>query len=151
MYHGCMSAPPASHAVPRPSEADYRRLLELRDGLRRFLRWSAQQAEATGLTAAQHQLLLVVRASDDPAGPTIGDVAEHLLLRHHSAVELVDRAAAAGLVQRSPDRADQRTVRLVLTPLGRRRVAELSALHLEELHRMRGHLASLWKGLEATA
>jgi DNA-binding MarR family transcriptional regulator len=150
MYHVLMSAPPARRAAVRPTDADYRRLLELRDGLRRFLRWSAQQAETAGLTPAQHQLLLVVRAHADPAGPTIGDVADHLLLRHHSAVELVDRAAAAGLVRRSADPADQRTVRLSLTTLGRRRLAELSALHLEELHRMRGHLGALWKGLEAT-
>ncbi|MFN8233449.1 MAG: helix-turn-helix domain-containing protein [Actinomycetota bacterium] len=107
-----MSAPTVRRGVSRPTQADYRRLLELRDGLRRFLRWSAGRAEEAGLTTAQHQLLLVVRAHDDPAGPTIGDVADHLLLRHHSAVELVDRAATAGLVRRAPDADDQRAVRI---------------------------------------
>ena len=130
-------------------DADYRRLLELRDGLRRFLRWSEQRAEAIGLTPAQHQLLLVVRGHDDPLGPTIRDVADHLLLRHHSAVELVDRAVAAGLVRRRPDPADLRTVRLSLTTTGARRLAELSALHLEELRRMGGRLAPLWADLQA--
>jgi len=150
MYHDFMSAPSVRRGVSRPTQADYRRLLELRDGLRRFLRWSAGRAEEAGLTTAQHQLLLVVRAHDDPAGPTIGDVADHLLLRHHSAVELVDRAATAGLVRRVPDADDQRAVRISLTPLGNRRLAELSALHLEELRRLRGHLGALWKGLEGT-
>ena len=130
------------------TDADYVRLLRLRDGLRRFQRWSEQQAIEAGVTPAHHQLLLVVRALGENQGPTIGDVADHLLLRHHSAVELVDRAVTAGLVKRRPDPQDLRTVRLELTALGARRLAELSALHLEELRRMGGRLAPLWKGLE---
>ena len=130
------------------TDADYVRLLRLRDGLRRFQRWSEQQAIEAGVTPAHHQLLLVVRALGGNQGPTIGDVADHLLLRHHSAVELVDRAVAAGLVKRRPDPQDLRTVRLELTALGARRLAELSALHLEELRRMGGRLGPLWKGLE---
>jgi DNA-binding MarR family transcriptional regulator len=130
------------------TDADYRRLLMLRDGLRRFLRWSAEQAQRSGITPTQHQLLLVVRAHDDPKGPTIGDVAGHLLLRHHSAVELVDRAGSAGLVRRRADPSDQRSVRLELTPLGRERLAGLSGPHLEELRRMGGRLRPLWDGLE---
>ncbi len=78
----------------------YQRLLDFRTGLRRFLRWSADQAATVGVTPAQHQLLLAVRGHPDPAGPTIRDVAGYLLVRHHSAVELVDRAVAAGLVER---------------------------------------------------
>ena len=93
MYHDVVS-PRAT--IDELTDADYDKLLQLRDGLRRFLRWSAQQAEEAGVTPAQHQLLLVVRAH--PSSPTIGDVADHLMLRHHSAVELVDRAVAAGLV-----------------------------------------------------
>jgi DNA-binding MarR family transcriptional regulator len=130
------------------TDADYARLLRLRDGLRRFQRWSEQLAIEAGVTPAHHQLLLVVRAHGESQGPTIGDVADHLLLRHHSAVELVDRAVTAGLVRRRADRLDLRTVRLELTALGSRRLAELSALHLEELRRMGGRLGPLWKGLE---
>src|SRR5919198_3816810 len=83
-----------------PTDEDYRHLLELRTGLRRFLRWSEEQAQAAGVSPAQHQLLLAIRGHPDPRGPTIGDVAEYLLLRHHSAVGLVNRAQAAGLVER---------------------------------------------------
>src|SRR3954469_6658464 len=103
------------------TDAQYQRLLEFRDGLRRFLRWSETQAEAAGLTPAQHQLMLAIRGHDGQ-DPTIGDVADHLQLRHHSAVGLVDRAEEAGLVRRSSDADDQRIVRLSLTPLGHRRL-----------------------------
>ena len=123
-------------------DGDYRRLLELRDGLRRFLRWSEDQARAAGLTPAQHQLLLAVRGHGAP--PTIGEVAEHLLLRHHSAVELVDRAEQGGLLRRRPDAADHRVVRVELTPLGARRLATVAALHREELRRLADELRPVW-------
>ncbi|MCU1388226.1 MAG: MarR family transcriptional regulator, partial [Ilumatobacteraceae bacterium] len=82
-------------AVEPVSDDDYRRLLAFRDGVRRFLHWSESQAAAVGLTAAQHQLLLAVRGHAGERPPTIGDVADRLLLKHHSAVELVSRACAA--------------------------------------------------------
>ena len=131
------------------SSADYRRLLEFRDGVRRFLHWSEAQARAVGLTAAQHQLLLAIRGHDgaDGAEPTIGDVAGHLLVRHHSAVELIGRAETAGLVARHTDAEDHRVVRLSLTELGAQRLSALSALHVEELRRMRGRLRPLWEDL----
>src|ERR687887_1660663 len=112
--------------TPRPSDDDYRRLLELRTGLRRFLRWSEQQAEAAGVTPAQHQLLLAIRGHRDPRGPTIGDVAGYLLLRHHSAVGLVDRAESAGLVARGQDADNLSVVRLRLTDRGARQLEALS-------------------------
>jgi DNA-binding MarR family transcriptional regulator len=132
------------------SDDDYRRLLRFRTELRRFLHWSEEQAEAMGLTAAQHQLLLAVRGSDDPDGPRVGDVAESLLLRHHSAVGLVDRAAEAGLVRRIEDRQDHRVVRLRLTARGRSKLAQLSHRHAEELQRLtEGLLLGAWTGRPA--
>jgi DNA-binding MarR family transcriptional regulator len=127
------------------SDEDFRRLLAFRDGLRRFLRWSEDQAKAAGLTPSQHQLLLAVRGSVSP--PSIGDLAEHLMLRHHSVVELVDRAERAGLVVRHTDEADQRFVRVWLTELGVRKLTELSDAHLEELGRQRSRFALLWEHL----
>lgn len=125
--------------------AEYARLLGFRDGLRRFLRWSETQAKAAGLTPAQHQLLLAVRGHD--GHPTIGDLADHLLLRHHSAVELVDRAEKAGLVRRVADGDDHRIVRVHLTGSGARRLATLSAAHLEELRRLAPEVEPIWSGL----
>jgi DNA-binding MarR family transcriptional regulator len=116
------------------SDQEFADLLRFRDAIRRFLHWSEQQAKAAGLTAAQHQLLLAIRGH--PGDPTIGDVADHLLLRHNSAVELIDRAERAGLVQREVDAEDRRVVRLRLTARGVRRLTSLSAAHLEELHRL---------------
>jgi len=124
-------------ARDRLDDADYQRLLGFRTELRRFLHWSEEQAEALGVTAAQHQLLLAIRGHPGHRGPTLGDVAASLLLRHHSAVGLVDRAADAGLVRREHDPDDHRTVRLRLTPNGARKLARLSRRHLEELDRLK--------------
>lgn len=115
---------------------DYETLLRFRTALRQFLRWSERQARAAGLTPAQHQLLLAVRGHPDPAGPTIGELAEYLVLRHHSTVGLVDRAEGAGLVERCPDQGDHRVVRVRLTADAEQRISRLSALHLVELRRL---------------
>ncbi|MGB8651604.1 MAG: helix-turn-helix domain-containing protein, partial [Mycobacteriales bacterium] len=102
--------------MPRlPTDEDYARLLAFRTRLREFDRWSRERAESQGLTSAQHQLLLAIRGHADKRGPTIGEVAQHLLVRHHTAVGLVDRAQALGLVERAGDDHDHRVVRLVLT------------------------------------
>jgi uncharacterized protein YeaO (DUF488 family)/DNA-binding MarR family transcriptional regulator len=129
------------------SDEDYSRLLALRTGLRHFLRWSEQQAQAAGLTPAQHQLLLAIRGHGDPRGPTVGEVADYLLLRHHSTVELVDRADSAGLVYRTRDPDDRRIVRLHLTETAAATLQRLSAVHLEELERLAVRLPSAWEGL----
>ena len=130
------------------TDHDYQRLAELRTGLRRFLRWSEEGAEALGLTAMQHQLLLAIRGHPGAAAPSVGEVAASLLLRPHSATELVDRAQDAGLVRRSVDPADHRVVRLRLTPLGRRRLEQLSIRNLDELHRLARRIGPLVSGIE---
>ena len=129
-------------------DADYRRLLNFRVDLRRFLHWSEEQAEKAGLTAAQHQLLLAIRGHGEADGPTIGDVAGYLLLRHHSAVGLVDRAVKAGLIERHDDGADRRVVRLRLSPLGAQTLEQLSELHLEEIKRLAPRIRAISQGLE---
>ena len=132
----------------RIGDPDYQRLLEFRTGLRRFLHWSEEQAQAAGVSPAQHQLLLAIRGHPDSRGPTIGDVAEYLLLRHHSAVELVDRAVTAGLVRRRQDRDDHRVVRLELTGRGAETLRRLTAVTLEELARLSPRLRPVWSGLD---
>src|SRR5215208_5323551 len=121
--------------MPGLDQRDYERLLAFRTGLRRFLHWSGQQAEAAGITPAQHQLLLAVRGHPGPEGPTIGEIAGYLLVRHHSAVELIARQA---------DGEDARTVRIVLTGSGRERLEKLAASHLEELARLTNRMHTLW-------
>ena len=129
-------------------EEQYGELLAFRTALRQFLRWSERQAAVAGITAQQHQLLLAIRGHEGPAAPTVGEVAEHLLVRHHSAVELVDRAEQAGLVVRDVDERDRRVVRLALTPAGRRILGRLSAAHLEELARLAPIVQRLTAGLD---
>ncbi len=128
------------------SDADYQRLLTFRTQLRRFDQWSAKRASDFGLTHTQHQLLLAIRGHADARGPTIGEVAEYLLVRHHTAVELVNRSQDLGLVTRTRDGDDRRVVRLALTAAGRRRIRSLSAAHLDELRELAPVLASVIPG-----
>jgi DNA-binding MarR family transcriptional regulator len=120
-------------ATGRPTRRDYEELLGFRTALRRFLRWSEEQARAAGLTPAQHQLLLAIKGHPGAEAPTVGELADHLVTRHHSVVELIDRAVDAGLVERRRDEADGRVVHLVLTPLGEEKIEKLSLLAREEL------------------
>jgi DNA-binding MarR family transcriptional regulator len=129
-------------------QSDFEHLLELRTGLRRFLRWSEDQARAAGLTAAKHQLLLAIKGDPNPAGPTIGDIADHLVLRHHSAVGLVDRAVKDGLVQRNPDPGSKSLVRVTLAPAGAAKLDALAEAHVEEIAHLAPTMRTLWRQLE---
>jgi len=133
----------------RLRDDDFARLLGFRDGLRRFLHWSEEQARAVGITPSQHQLLLAVRGHKALTAhdPSVSEIAEHLLLRHHSVVELVDRAVASGLVVREIDDSDQRVVRVRLTRTGEAKLVALTEAHLEELARLRPRFTSLWQHL----
>ena len=120
--------------MPPLTRQDFERLLEFRVTLRRFQRWSEDQAQAAGLTHVQHQLLVAVKGHPGNKAPTIGDLADYLMLRPHSTVELVDRAEAAGLVERTPDHDDGRVVRVRLTGAGDLVLQKLTRAHLDQLH-----------------
>jgi len=122
---------------------DFEMLLDFRVALRGFQRWSEDQARAAGLTHVQHQLLVAIKGHRGGEPPAIGDLAGYLLLRPHSAVELVDRAAAAGLVRRAPDNTDGRVVRVELTGEGDRILRQLTRAHLQRLHDLAGLLDDL--------
>jgi DNA-binding MarR family transcriptional regulator len=141
--------PPSGGILPKKKlkHEDYKRLLEFRTGLRTFLSWSKQQAAAAGLAPTQHQMLLAVRGHDDERGPTIGDIAGYLLVKPHTAAELVDRAQAAGLVTKSVDLKDGRVVRVRLTKLADTKLESITAATLEELERLGPRLKGIWEGL----
>lgn len=128
---------------------DFEHLLAFRTSLRRFQRWSEDQARAAGLTHVQHQLLVAVKGHPGPQPPTVGELADYLLQRHHSTVELVDRAEAADLVRRVADGRDARVVRVRLTAKGDRILSELTPAHLVELHSLASILDQLVAGAEA--
>ena len=126
------------------SSEDFENLLAFRTGLRRFLHWSQTEARGAGLTPAQHQLLVAIKGHPG-SRPAISDLAASLMLRHHSTVELVDRAQAAGLVERADDPGDGRVTRVLLTADGEARLARLAPAHIDELR----HLAPVLEQLIA--
>jgi DNA-binding MarR family transcriptional regulator len=123
-------------AGKRPTQPDYSALAEFRFVLRRFLDFSEKAARRAGLTPRQHQALLVIRGYRGGQPISIGDLAERLIIHHHSAVELADRLVQGGLVVRQPDRDDQRRVLLRLTGRAEACLEALSGAHLDELSRI---------------
>lgn len=119
-----------------PTDVQYQQLLRFRIALRRFDAWSREAAESHGLTHAQHQLMLAIKGSPTVGGPTIGEIAVALLIKPHTATELVDRAQELDLVDRTRDTADSRRVRLQLTVRGAGILESLTRVHLEELRRL---------------
>jgi DNA-binding MarR family transcriptional regulator len=119
-----------------PTQADYEALSEFRYLIRCFLEFSQDAAKAVGLAPRQHQALLAIRGYPGGGPIAIGDLAERLRIRHHTAVGLIDRLVAAELVKRIIDPADQRRVLLKLTHRAGKYLADLSAAHLGELSRI---------------
>lgn len=110
-----------------------RRLAEFRYRLRCFLHVSQSAAEEMGLRNQQYQLLQCVGAMPEGVPPTIANVAARMLLKHNSAVELVDRSVEQGLLRRSGDTADHRRILLRVTRQGERILASLAEFHTREL------------------
>jgi DNA-binding MarR family transcriptional regulator len=115
---------------------DYARLAAFRHALRRFLRFSELAAAAVGLTSQHYQAMLVLRGCPEDRRITIADLAQQLLIKHNSAVELVDRLVREDLAVREASSADRRKVELRLTARGREVLAKLAALHRAELQRV---------------
>lgn len=127
---------PASLARLRPmDEKDYVALASLRRSLRNFLAFSEQAARRAGLTPQHHQAILAIRGFGSEKGMTVGDLARHLLLKHHTAVGLADRLVRAKLVVRTIDARDRRRVLLTLTGKADRALTKLSSTHRSEIHR----------------
>jgi DNA-binding MarR family transcriptional regulator len=122
-------------------------LAEFRYALRRFAHFSAEAAEASGITAQQHQALLAIKGFPGRDSVTVGELAERLQLRHHSAVGLVDRLVAERLVSRAPSTGDRRQVFIELTRRGEAVLAKLSSAHSEQLRRMGPGISRLLKQL----
>ena len=116
--------------------ADYARLAAFRRALREFLRFSEEAAEHAGLTSQHYQAMLILRASDGDEPVTINALAQQLIIKHNSAVGLVDRLVAEGLATREPSSADRRKVELRLSPRGREVLAQLASMHRAELQRI---------------
>src|SRR5215467_7917746 len=116
----------------RPQVADYRALADFRFALREFMEFSGSAAKGVGLTPQQHQAMLSIIGAPEGQAVTIGFLAERLLLKHHSAVELVDRLVEIDLLARQADGGDRRKVLLSLTPKAKRLLTKRSSAHIEE-------------------
>ncbi|HUI87868.1 MAG TPA: MarR family transcriptional regulator [Anaerolineales bacterium] len=117
-------------------QSDYETLAAFRYALRQFMRFSEEAAQAVGLTPHQHQALLAIRGFPDGQRITVGELAERLQIRHHSAVELVNRLALEDLVVRQVAEEDRRRVYVSLTRRGENILEKLSSVHKQELRRI---------------
>jgi DNA-binding MarR family transcriptional regulator len=118
------------------TKEDFEALAEFRFGIRRYLRFSEETVRRHGLAPQQYQLMLALKGFPGREWATVRELADRLQLRHHSVVELLNRAQGQGLVHRAPDPSDGRAVRVLLTDAGDEVLARLSALHRDELRRM---------------
>ena len=120
----------------RLATRDYARLAAFRHALRRFLRFSEDAAAAVGLTGQYYQAMLVVRGAPEGGRVTINELARQLLVKHNSAVGLVDRLVELDLLAREASAQDRRKVELRLTARGRSVLAKLASVHRAELRRI---------------
>ncbi len=120
----------------QPSKSHYEMLAAFRYALRQFHHFSEEAAHASGITPQQHQALLAIKGFPGRDCVTVGELAERLQLRHHSAVGLIDRLVAEKLVARAPSALDRRQVFVQLTRRGENVLERLSAAHTEQLKRM---------------
>lgn len=137
----------ARAATSRVSKEDYVALASFRYELRRFLHFSSTAAQAAGLSPQQHQALLVIKGTPERDHLSIGELAERLQLKHHSAVGLIDRLTKRRLVKRVASAEDKRKVNIHLTEQGEELIRGLSATHRDELRviapELRKHLEAL--------
>lgn len=112
---------------------DYRSLAEFRHQIRRYLQFSDAAVRGSDLEPRQYELLLALKGLPPDARSRIGELAEQLQIQHHSAVELVDRMEASGLVRRQRGTKDRREVLVVLTPPGEKVLRQFVPHHRAEL------------------
>jgi DNA-binding MarR family transcriptional regulator len=123
--------------------ADYKALGAFRRAIREFLAFSEEGASEVGLTSQQHQALLAIHSHDGPNALSIGELAQSLLIRNHSAVGLVSRLVERGLVTRHASVADRRRILLSLQPAGAELLEKISVRNLRQLHQAAEILAGI--------
>ena len=118
------------------SDAHYEALAAMRLAMRRLQAFSESGAKSHGVTPAQHQALLAIRGGfPGRQAITIGELADQLLLKHHSAVGLTARMVHAGLVRRERSTSDRRRIYLTLTPAGEALLDTITRHNVGELRR----------------
>lgn len=115
----------------------YVAIAAFRHQLRRFLSFSEAAAAKAGLPAQQHQALLAILGHSEPDPPTVGTIAEQLIVAPHTAAELVSRMVVSGLITKTPSSVDRRRLELALTAKAVAIMAGLTQAHLRELETLR--------------
>lgn len=123
------------------SVEQYRSIASFRHQLRRFLAFSEAAAAAVGLPAQQHQALLAIAGHSGEEPPSVGTLAEQLVIAPHTAAELVARMVEAGLVSKKTSASDRRRQQLAVTPKAASVLASLTAAHRDELAKLRDFAA----------
>ena len=139
-------------AMARPRQlikSQYETLAAFRYALRRFIHFSEEAAQAAGITAQQYQALLAIKGFPGRDNVTVGELAERLQLRHHSAVGLIDRLVAEKLVVRAPSAEDRRQVLIQLTRRGEKILEKLASVHREQLKRIGPEISQLLERLNS--
>ncbi len=113
--------------------AEYRALAELRYLIRKFVGEGEAAARAAGLEPQHYLLLLALRGLPEGEEATIRALADRLALKHHSAVELIDRLEVHGYVRRSRSRDDRRRVLVALLPRGEKLLEQVAGDRISEL------------------
>ncbi len=122
--------------------AEYQALAELRYRIRKFLREGDTVASESGLEPQQYLLLLMIRGIPDGQEATVSNLAERLVLKHHSVVELIDRMETHGYVRRSRSREDRRSVLVSLLPRGEKLLEQVAQHRVGELRASGAALAN---------
>ena len=138
---------PLMPAKNKITKAHYEMLAEFRYALRKFHRFSEEAAQTAGITPRQHQALLAIKGFPGRDQITIGELAERLQIKHHSAVGLADRLMTEKLVQRTTGPKDHRQVHVHLTAAGEAVLAKLSSTHQEQLRRIGPRINQLLESL----
>ncbi|MEP7028201.1 MAG: helix-turn-helix domain-containing protein [Candidatus Eisenbacteria bacterium] len=125
------------------TKSEFVALAEFRAALRRFLRVVDAGAREAGVTPQQHQMLLAIMGRPAREWATVGELAEALQVRHHTAVGLVDRCVQLGLVRRKISADDRRRVEVWLSAKGARILARVSAGNRRELEGLRALLGEI--------
>ena len=115
------------------SDTEYRALAELRYRIRHFIQEGDAAAQRSNLEPQQYLMLLAIRGLPRGAVATIRTLAERMAIKHHSAVELIDRLESHGWVRRSRSAGDKREVRVSLRPQGTKLLDRVARERLSEL------------------
>jgi DNA-binding MarR family transcriptional regulator len=135
------------HASPA---VDYQALAEFRYQIRKFLAFSETAAQGAGLTPQQYQALLAIKGFSNPDAISVGDLARFLLVRHHTAVELVDRMTKLRLLERIADEEDGRRVLVKLTRKGEQKLRTLAKIQFEKLRSTSPSLAAILRAFQSS-